>query len=544
MGLFYFIESGMTIFHNYLASLMKKGCLCVLLLLLLLSGKAQSSCNTVPFRPVNNIRNPSFEQGDTLYCISQFFTTPGSPRLETYIPYWMNATGRHDQISYVGKCNNYDTSKTSKILETPLPIPDGNGALSLFDFSAISGFQKTYISNCLASPLQKNYLYQLNISLGFGKRDSTLIYPNIAGVLREATSPSPERITLFGSDDCSIVPYFDSNVTYNRGCLTQLGINGWKELGTCSIAGDSGTWAKGTITFTAPFDVKVIAIGPACDSKPPSGVYIYIWQGEYVYYIDNLQLYQSIVSKPTIAMVDGTNCDGPNAFATLQVNNAAQYQGAQFQWYKNNNVIAATGTSITINKFNYGPGWFQCNIYNDSICMRSDSLYVDWVAGPSLTSLGMADTTACSGDTVVLNVTTPSASYKWQDSTTVPVKNVTESGAYKVTVSNACASATLSKNITFKACPSTFYVPSAFTPNNDGLNDVFKAHLKGVVKQFDLSVFNRFGQRVFYTTDINKGWDGNINSSPQGQGTYVWMLHYIDGNDQSHTEKGTLVLIR
>lgn len=88
-------------------------------------------------------------------------------------------------------------------------------------------------------------------------------------------------------------------------------------------------------------------------------------------------------------------------------------------------------------------------------------------------------------------------------------------------------------------------VPSAFTPNNDGLNDYL--YPLNAYKATDLrfSVYNRFGQRVFYTTDWTKKWNGTFNGNPAETGTYVWMLHYTDTETHKTIDKkGTSILIR
>jgi len=58
-----------------------------------------------------------------------------------------------------------------------------------------------------------------------------------------------------------------------------------------------------------------------------------------------------------------------------------------------------------------------------------------------------------------------------------------------------------------------YSLPSAFTPNGDGHNDLFRVHTYSVPKSFNMQVFNRYGESVFSSTDINTGWDGTLNGS-------------------------------
>ncbi|MEK7225484.1 MAG: PKD domain-containing protein, partial [Bacteroidota bacterium] len=89
-----------------------------------------------------------------------------------------------------------------------------------------------------------------------------------------------------------------------------------------------------------------------------------------------------------------------------------------------------------------------------------------------------------------------------------------------------------------------FYLPTAFTPNGDGLNDVAKPYLVGMKGLKSFSVFNRWGNRIFYTTTYGKGWDGRYEGETQNSGVYVWILEFYDADNKVRLEKGTITLIR
>jgi gliding motility-associated-like protein len=89
-----------------------------------------------------------------------------------------------------------------------------------------------------------------------------------------------------------------------------------------------------------------------------------------------------------------------------------------------------------------------------------------------------------------------------------------------------------------------YYLPTAFTPNGDGLNDVAIPYLVGMKSLKSFSVFNRWGNRVFYTTKYEHGWDGTFNGKPQDVAVYVWILEFYDSNNHLVTEKGTISIIR
>jgi gliding motility-associated-like protein len=87
------------------------------------------------------------------------------------------------------------------------------------------------------------------------------------------------------------------------------------------------------------------------------------------------------------------------------------------------------------------------------------------------------------------------------------------------------------------------FIPTAFTPNKDGKNDVFRPVCVGITKLNFFKVFNRWGQQLYETKEMNKGWDGKINGTPATPGTYVFMAEGIDYTGKLISKKGTVVLI-
>lgn len=89
-----------------------------------------------------------------------------------------------------------------------------------------------------------------------------------------------------------------------------------------------------------------------------------------------------------------------------------------------------------------------------------------------------------------------------------------------------------------------YYLPTGFTPNGDGLNDIVRPYLVGMKSLKSFSIFNRWGDRLFHTTKTGEGWNGKLNGVAQNAGVYVWILEFFDTNDKLVVEKGTLTLIR
>jgi gliding motility-associated-like protein len=88
------------------------------------------------------------------------------------------------------------------------------------------------------------------------------------------------------------------------------------------------------------------------------------------------------------------------------------------------------------------------------------------------------------------------------------------------------------------------YVPTGFTPNDDGINDKFTPVSIGIKSYNYFGVFNRWGQMIFTTTRQNEGWDGKMGGREQAAGIYVWMIEGITKDNRLITKKGTVLLIR
>jgi gliding motility-associated-like protein len=116
---------------------------------------------------------------------------------------------------------------------------------------------------------------------------------------------------------------------------------------------------------------------------------------------------------------------------------------------------------------------------------------------------------------------------------------------YKVVVSDAvgCLDSAWVTVRVYKVNP-TIFVPTAFTPNSDGRNDVVRPIGVGIRQINYFALYNRWGERVFYTTTNRQGWDGLLNGRPQATGVYVWMVSAIDYLGKPVFLKGTVTLIR
>jgi gliding motility-associated-like protein len=99
-----------------------------------------------------------------------------------------------------------------------------------------------------------------------------------------------------------------------------------------------------------------------------------------------------------------------------------------------------------------------------------------------------------------------------------------------------------SNTITIIKEPNLFY-PTAFTPNNDGLNDVFNVFGQ-FITTFEMRIFNRWGEMMYSTEDLEKGWDGHFKGTLMPEGTYVFRANITDQAGRTFERSGTILLLK
>lgn len=178
---------------------------------------------------------------------------------------------------------------------------------------------------------------------------------------------------------------------------------------------------------------------------------------------------------------------------------------------------------------------------NKQGCIIKDTVDIAYQLKPRFT-LG-TDKSVCLGTPYILNPGLNGVTYLWQDGSVTPTYRVIQPGNYSVTITNNCGSTTDDIVISTAVCE--LYVPNSFTPNGDGINDLFKASYGDNVREFHLQVFNRYGQVVFETIDKNKGWDGTYKGVKQPIESYVWLVQYRTNiNKNVGNLQGTVLLLQ
>ncbi|MBL7790791.1 MAG: gliding motility-associated C-terminal domain-containing protein, partial [Saprospiraceae bacterium] len=128
---------------------------------------------------------------------------------------------------------------------------------------------------------------------------------------------------------------------------------------------------------------------------------------------------------------------------------------------------------------------------------------------------------------------------------------ITTDGTYSLTAMNSCDTIAYTINARYDGAlaASPLYIPNAFSPNDDGINDVFVVLAADdvLVTNFELMFFDRWGNQLFHSQNIANGWDGAFRGRQLGAGVYVWWLQatvFSCGKTILVNEKGDITLIR
>jgi gliding motility-associated-like protein len=155
------------------------------------------------------------------------------------------------------------------------------------------------------------------------------------------------------------------------------------------------------------------------------------------------------------------------------------------------------------------------------------------------------DTTICRDAEIVLFANRVFKDYLWSNSTTLSTTKISTAKMYWLTATDyyGCKGADTIA-VFYKYCDGIFYMPTAFTPNADKVNDVLKPIINAPLVNFSFAIYNRFGQQLFSTNNVTNGWNGIYNGQLQETGGYVWQCSYTIKNKPPQFKKGTVVLLQ
>ena len=250
---------------------------------------------------------------------------------------------------------------------------------------------------------------------------------------------------------------------------------------------------------------------------------------------------------------DATICFG----ATYQLSGSG---GDLFNWTPSTFLSNPNVSNPFINATVPGVLTYVLSVANSSGCkqIKNDSVVITVLPPPKV--FAGNDTSISIGQPLQLNALDVTNSnfvnYSWSPSSglsnpfiknpLLSFNNVTGNNGITYTGAAQTAEGCLAKDdIIIKVfIAPEIYVPNAFTPNGDGLNDVIRPICAGIKELKYFSIFNRFGQVVFTTTSQNTGWNGVFKGQRQNGDAFVWIARGVDYKGNIIDRKGTVILIR
>ena len=193
-------------------------------------------------------------------------------------------------------------------------------------------------------------------------------------------------------------------------------------------------------------------------------------------------------------------------------------------------------------------GVHTVEITNEYGCTSLFSYTIHVTSSPQITLDSLYQ--FCKGTAGVLSTGLNSTNMNviWNTNETTSMINVTETGEYSVYASNLCGSDETSSFVSFDECSCDIWAPTAFTPDNDGVNDVFVPIIRCDAVSYQLNIYNRWGEVVFYSTNQGEIWTGCVHNSDyfSRDGVYAWEVSYSSQSDQLilHQARGHVILIR
>jgi gliding motility-associated-like protein len=184
--------------------------------------------------------------------------------------------------------------------------------------------------------------------------------------------------------------------------------------------------------------------------------------------------------------------------------------GSTYLWSTNE-------TSQTIQVTSPGKYWVSVS---DQNCNNTDTIVVSVIYPPDLG----VDISMCKQNQIVLDAGASAGNYLWSTGENTQIIVVTQPGKYWVQISKANCS-TSDTIVVNKGGSVTMYFPNTFTPDGDGLNDIFTGYGEDI-EMFNMKIFNRWGEMIFETDDFSKGWDGKYKGNPIQSDIYVWVADF------------------
>lgn len=451
----------------------------------------------------NLIPNPSFELQNACPTAIDGFYFPSQG--ERYVKYWYWPS--------VGTSDYYSSCASDSIISVPYSLFGYQYARTGESYAGglVENMGNEYVESPLSSALIAGHRYFVSYWL------------NVA-------NNSWGGANLFGA-------YFSQNAVEMPNALVLDMLTPQVESPPGLIFADTVGWAEVSGVYTAAGNEQWLTIGNFHhlsnldtvafreETGFGSGPMYYFYEDVCVLDMDGLPMH--------FAVSDTTLCGG-----TSLVLNATPGLG-NYLW---NDGTAGVSKEITTS----GTYWVK-SVDVESCMLHTDTFKVSGMGDIVPLNIGK-DTAICVNQTITLNAEKASfENYHWSTGANTSSIDVSTPGLYIVTASSDCVTGIDSINITVSENCNCLFVPNAFSPNNDGLNDHLKAEVSCPFAFFQFKIFNRFGEQVFITNNPATAWNGYHKGAACDGGAYFYSLRYIgQGSPDSKAIdlKGDITLLR
>ena len=369
-----------------------------------------------------------------------------------------------------------------------------NGTISnLQTLQSIAPYSAVFSPNSqllYTATLHTSEIYQYNLSL----------LPNLAAV-----NASEILLTNQGSGEMRNAP--DGKIYFTQRFYDPILGNQPRGIGIIHNPNVSGTACNVESSAFAYTDLTTI---PASDSLSPSA-YVGIGQNAVVIKRDTVVFNHPELVHCTLTPLQ---LEAPEGFDTYLWNNGSNQQEQE---------IVASG-NYTVSSSN------SCNSRIDNYMIK----LTEEVMKPEI----KADSEElCDGEITELHITTnPSNTILWNTGDTSEDITINKPGIYYVTVENECGTAkdsiTINSNCETEVNESVINIPNVFTPNGDGINDLWEVKTSSNFTGIQLHIFNRWGNELFYTEKKDTGWNGTVNGKAASEGVYFYKVSLTDEKQQ------------
>lgn len=199
------------------------------------------------------------------------------------------------------------------------------------------------------------------------------------------------------------------------------------------------------------------------------------------------------------------------------------HEEASYVWKKGNTVVGFSRFLPIVNAQFQDSGTYVCTVTNSCDVASNIPKYVKILPSPVAKIIG--DSVICDFEEIELSVIDGYEKYLWSTGDTLNSIEVDTYGHFDVVIVNLEACTTKVNHEITLTCQPEIYIPTAFTPNNDGANDQFVFYTHNV-EEFHLEIFNRLGVKVFQTDNPHDSWDGYYNNHKLPAGIYAYNYKY------------------